>query len=92
MISTFTSAISTSSTLNVTTNVEANIPSMGIFAIIGLLVLLISRDILMVEFGGKINNEEHSFILSYVNSSVAFIIPLIYVFLSIIAYKIIVIV
>jgi len=92
MISTFTSAISTSSTLNVTTSVEANILSMGIFAIIGLIVLLISRDILMVELGDKINNEEHSFILSYVNSSAVFIIPLIYVFLSIIAYKIIVIV
>ncbi|PIV13923.1 MAG: hypothetical protein COS45_00280 [Candidatus Huberarchaeum crystalense] len=76
-----------------TATVGANIISIGIFAIIGLIVLLIIRDILMCAKEDVKNSspKTQQVSSSFLRSSAIFIIPLIYAFASIIIYKIIVI-
>ena len=87
-----TTAVTTTTTIT-TTAVGAQMVGVGVFAIIVLIVLLILRDISMVKLESeKANNKKHPFLSSFVKSSNVFIIPLVYVFLSIILYKIILII
>lgn len=96
MITTVTTVVTTTTTTTVTTTTTAvaamgtQIVGIGIFAIVLLIVFLILRDISMVELKNRTdaNNNENSFISSFVNSSVLVIVPLTYVFLSIIIFKI----
>jgi len=89
---TTTTAITTNTTTT-TAAVGASIISIGVFAIIGLIVLLIARDILMCakEDSKNPSPKNQHVISSFLRSSAIFIIPLIYAFISIILYKIIVI-
>ena len=94
MITAVTTTVTTTTTTTTTAAVGANIVGIGIFAIVLLVVLLILRDISMVELENRRanNSEQHSFLSSFVNSSGVFIIPLCYVFLSIIVYKVVLVV
>jgi len=68
----------------------AQILGIGVIAIVSLIALSILRDVSMVELENrKINNNGYTSLSLFVNSSKAFIIPLIYVFLSIILYRIV---
>lgn len=89
MITTVTTTVTTTTT---TTIVAEQIVGIGIFAVVALIVILILRDISMVELENrKSKGEEHVFLSSLVNSSRLVIMPLMYVFLSIILYRIILI-
>lgn len=93
MITTVTTTTTAAATTTTSAAVGAQIVGIGIFAILVLIALLILRDISMVELEDrKTSNREHGFLSSFVNSSTAFIVPLCYVFLSIIVYKFIIIV
>lgn len=93
MITTFTTSSLLTSISTTTTAVGENIISIGIFAIIELIVLLIIRDILMCAKEDVKNSspKTQKVLSSFLGSSTIFIIPLIYAFVSIILYKIIVI-
>lgn len=90
MITTVTTAVTTTTT---TTIIAAEqIVGIGIFAVVSLIVLLILRDISMVELESrKSEGGEHVFLSSIVSSSKLVIMPLMYIFLSIILYRIILI-
>jgi|GEM_PF-3543770 len=93
MITTVTTTTAITTTTTTTAAVGANIISIAIFTIIGLIVLLIIRDILMCAKEDVKNSSPKTqrVLSSFLSSSTIFIIPLIYAFVSIILYKIIVI-
>ncbi|OQX20815.1 MAG: hypothetical protein BWK75_04530 [Candidatus Altiarchaeales archaeon A3] len=94
MITTITTTTAiTTTTTTTTAAVGANIISLGIFTIIELIVLLIIRDILMCAKEDVKNSspKTQKVLSSFLISSTIFIIPLLYAFISIILYKIIIV-
>ncbi len=90
MITTITST--TATTTITTAAVSVQLGGIGVLAILLLIFLLILRDISMVGLiEGKTNNNKSLFFSSFVNASSVFIIPLVYVFSSIILYKLLLI-